>query len=99
MKKTGLFLATLLLISLTACKKELSQPEAQAKITSLASQKNFSKEEFEKELLPIVNDLYAQDSAKYRIIHHIALKAQIEKRKDIFEAQIKSLKDEMKFVK
>ena len=49
MKKTGLFLATLLLISLTACKKELSQPEAEAKITSLASQKNFSKEEFEKE--------------------------------------------------
>lgn len=99
MKKTGLFLATLLLISLTACKKELSQPEAQAKITSLASQKNFSREAFEKELLPIVNDLYEQDSVKYRIIHHIALKAQKEKSKDIFELQVKSLKDEMKFLR
>jgi hypothetical protein len=99
MKKSTLFLATLLLISLTGCKKELSQPEAQAKITSLASQKNFSKETFEKELLPIVNELYEQDSAKYRIIHHIALKAQKEKSKGIFEVQVKNLKAEMKFVK
>lgn len=99
MKKIYVCLTSLFLFSLTACKKELSEPEAVQKITSLVSKKNISKQIFTEELLPMVNDLYKKDSIKFRIIHHIALKAQIEKNNEIFELQIKNIKDEMKYIK
>ena len=98
MKRTYIYLAGLILCSLSACKKELTQKQAVEKITLLASQKKITKQNFTEELLPIVNDLYAKDSIKFRIIHHIALKAQKEKRNDIFEAQVKNIKNEMKYI-
>jgi uncharacterized membrane protein len=98
MKKSYIYLAALFLFGLTACKKELTQPEAIEKINTLSSQKTLSREDFENELLPTVNDLYEKDSLKYRIIHHIAMKAQQEKEKKLFDAQVKSLQAEMKFV-
>ena len=99
MKKTNLILLSSLLMIAASCKKELSQPEAIKKITSLTSQKNLSKETFENELLPIVKDLYKQDSVKFSIIIHIAKKAQNEKNKEIFDIQVKNLKNEINFVK
>jgi hypothetical protein len=99
MKKIFICLTSLFLFSLTACKKKKSESEAVQKINSLVSEEKISKQIFTNELLPLVNDLYEHDSLKYRIIHHIALKAEKEKRKDIFEAQVKNLKAEMKFIK
>lgn len=99
MKKIYVCLTSLFLLGLTACKKELSEPEAVQKITSLVSKKNISKQIFTNELLPLVNDLYKKDSIKFRIIHHIALKAQTEKNNEIFELQVKNIKDEMKYIK
>lgn len=99
MRNTYIYAATLFFISLTACKKEVSQKDAVQKITFLASQKKISKQHFLQELMPIVNDLYEKDREKYRIIHHIALKAQNEKNSEIFQLQVKNLKDEMQFIK
>jgi hypothetical protein len=98
MKKSYVLCSVLLFTCLISCKKELTQPEAVNKINVMVSSKDMTKATFEKELLPIVNDLYEQDRVKYRLIHHIALKAQQEKRNDIFKLQIQSLKAEMKFV-
>lgn len=82
-----------------SCKKEISQPEAIKEINSLVAKKNVSQESFKKDILPIVTDLFAEDSVKFRMINHIAEKAKTETNKAVFQMQIKNLKDEMKFVK
>lgn len=90
---------TLVFLTFGSCKKEISEPEAIKEINSLVSKKNVSKESFEKDILPVVNDLFEADSVKFRMINHIALKAKKETNKAVFQLQMQNLKDEMKFVK
>lgn len=98
-KLTTPFLSTLIMMCLFSCKKELTQTEAIKEIKNLTSKKNVSKQSFEKNILPIVNELYLKDSVKFKMINYIAEKAKKETNKAVFKMQVKNLKEEMNFIK
>ena len=87
-------------VLLVSCKKEVNEPETIKNIKTLVVvDKPLSKEIFDKDVFPLVAQLYEQDSVKYKMINHIAKKAKLEKNKAIFTENVKNLKDELKFIK
>lgn len=99
MKNLKLLLSIALVISFISCKKEVSEKENLKTIKSNVAKKDIDKENFEKEVLPLVQELYEKDSVKYSMINHIAKKAQKEKNKEIFKMNVANLKDELKYYK
>ena len=86
-------------VLLVSCKKEVSEKENLQSIKTTVVKKDIDKETFEKEVLPLVQQLYEKDSVKYSLINHIAKKAQKEKNKEIFKMNVANLKDELKYYK
>lgn len=83
-----------------SCKKEVNEPETIKNIkTLIVVDKPISKEIFDKDVFPMVAQLYEQDSVKYKMINHIANKAKLEKNKEIYKMNLANLKDELKYVK
>ena len=71
-------------VLLVSCKKEVNEPETIKNIKTLVVvEKPLSKEIFDKDVFPLVAQLYEQDSVKYKMINHIANKAKLEKNKEI----------------
>lgn len=99
MKNLKLILSLALVISFISCKKEVSEKENLQSIKTTVVKKDIDKETFEKEVLPLVQQLYEKDSVKYSLINHIAKKAQKEKNKEIFKMNVANLKDELKYYK
>lgn len=100
MKNFKLLLSLLLLVCLFSCKKEISEPETIKNIKTLVVvDKPLSKEIFDKDVFPLVAQLYEQDSVKYKMINHIANKAKLEKNKEIYKMNLANLKEELKYVK
>lgn len=99
MKKCTLFGLIFLSVILFSCKKEINQPETIKEIKTLVTSNEITSDEFKNEILPRVEELYKEDSIKYRMINHIAKKAKLEKNKAIFTENVKNLKDELKFIK
>lgn len=99
MKNYTLSLSLLLLVSLFSCKKEVSEPETVAKIKVNVLQKSISNADFNKNIYPLVQELYEKDSIKYKLIHHIAEKAKSQKDKEILKMNLENLKEELKYVK
>ncbi|WP_289057622.1 hypothetical protein [uncultured Flavobacterium sp.] len=99
MKNLKLLLSIALIISFISCKKEVSEKDNLKSIKSSVTKKDIDKENFEKEVLPLVQELYEQDSVKYAMINHIAKKAQKEKNKEIFKMNVANLKDELAYYK
>ena len=99
MKKFTLFGLIFLSVILFSCKKEINQPETIKEIKTLVTSNEITSDEFKNEILPRVEELYKEDSIKYRMINHIAKKAKLEKNKAIFTENVKNLKDELKFIK
>ncbi|MBZ4037836.1 hypothetical protein K6T82_23970 [Flavobacterium sp. 17A] len=99
MKNLKLLICFVLVISFVSCKKEVSEKDNLKTIKSAVAKKNIEKENFEKEVLPLVQELYEKDSVKYSMINHIAKKAQKEKNKDIFRMNVANLKDELAYYK
>lgn len=87
-------------VLLVSCKKEVNEPETIKNIKTLVVvEKPVSKEIFDKDVFPLVAQLYEQDSVKYKMINHIANKAKLEKNKDIYKMNLANLKEELKYVK
>lgn len=86
-------------VLLVSCKKEVNEPETIKEIKTLVTSNEITSDEFKNEILPRVEELYKEDSIKYRMINHIAKKAKLEKNKAIFTENVKNLKDELKFIK
>ena len=87
-------------VLLVSCKKEVNEPETIKNIKTLVVvDKPLSKEIFDKDVFPLVAQLYEQDSVKYKMINHIANKAKLEKNKEIFKMNVANLKDELKYYK
>ncbi len=86
-------------VLLVSCKKEVSEKENLQSIKTTVVKKDIDKETFEKEVLPLVQQLYEKDSVKYSLINHIAQKAQKEKNKEIFKMNVANLKDELAYYK
>ncbi len=85
---------------LVSCKKEVNEPETIKNIKTLVVvDKPLSKEIFDKDVFPLVAQLYEQDSVKYKMINHIANKAKLEKNKEIYKMNLANLKEELKYVK
>lgn len=83
-----------------SCKKEINEPETIKNIKTLVVvEKPLSKEIFDKDVFPLVAQLYEQDSVKYKMINHIANKAKLEKNKEIYKMNLANLKEELKYVK
>lgn len=99
MKNYTLSLSLLLLVSLFSCKKEVSEPETVAKIKVNVLQKSINNADFNKNIYPLVQELYEKDSIKYKLIHHIAEKAKTQKDKEILKMNLENLKEELKYVK
>lgn len=99
MKNLKLILSLALVISFISCKKEVSEKENLQSIKTTVVKKDIDKETFEKEVLPLVQQLYEKDSVKYSLINHIAQKAQKEKNKEIFKMNVANLKDELAYYK
>lgn len=81
-----------------SCKKEVNQKEVVKSISTSVNSKNCSKKEFDEKIFPLVEELYQQDSVKYRLINHIAQKAKKEKNSSFFVKNVSDLKSELKFV-
>ena len=87
-------------VTLISCKKEVNEPETIKNIKTLVVvDKPLSKEIFDKDVFPLVAQLYEQDSVKYKMINHIANKAKLEKNKEIYKMNLANLKEELKYVK
>ena len=87
-------------VLLVSCKKEVNEPETIKNIKTLVVvDKPLSKEIFDKDVFPLVAQLYEQDSVKYKMINHIANKAKLEKNKEIYKMNLANLKEELKYVK
>ncbi len=87
-------------VLLVSCKKEVNEPETIKNIKTLVFvDKPLSKEIFDKDVFPLVAQLYEQDSVKYKMINHIANKAKLEKNKEIYKMNLANLKEELKYVK
>ncbi len=87
-------------VLLVFCKKEVNEPETIKNIKTLVVvEKPVSKEIFDKDVFPLVAQLYEQDSVKYKMINHIANKAKLEKNKEIYKMNLANLKEELKYVK
>ena len=87
-------------VLLVSCKKEVNEPETIKNIKTLVVvEKPLSKEIFDKDVFPLVAQLYEQDSVKYKMINHIANKAKLEKNKEIYKMNLDNLKEELKYVK
>ena len=87
-------------VLLVSCKKEVNEPETIKNIKTLVVvDKPLSKEIFDKDVFPLVAQLYEQDSVKYKMINHIANKAKLEKDKEIYKMNLANLKEELKSVK
>ena len=87
-------------VLLVSCKKEVNEPETIKNIKTLVVvDKPLSKEIFDKDVFPLVAQLYEKDSVKYKMINHIANKAKLEKNKEIFKMNLANLKEELKYVK
>lgn len=99
MKNNSLLLSLLLIVTLFSCKKEVSEPETIAKIKVNVLQKSIDKENFNKTIYPLVQELYEKDSIKYKLIHHIAEKAKSQENKEILKMNLENLKAELKYVK
>lgn len=99
MKNYSLLLSLLLIVFLFSCKKEVSEPETIAKIKVNVLQKSISNADFNKNIYPLVQELYEKDSIKYKLIHHIAEKAKIQKNKEILKMNLNNLKEELEFAK
>ena len=83
-----------------SCKKNINEPETIKNIKTLVVvEKAISKEIFDKDVFPLVSQLYEQDSIKYKMINHIANKAKLEKNKNIYKLNLANLKEELKYVK
>lgn len=99
MKKITSCAFILFFISFISCKKEVNQGETVKEIKTLVTSEKVTKDEFNTKILPRVEELYQEDSVKYRMINHIANKAKKEKNKTVFKENVKNLKDELKFIK
>ena len=87
-------------VLLVSCKKEVNEPETIKNLKTLVVvEKPLPKEIFDKDVFPLVAQLYEQDSVKYKMINHIANKAKLEKNKEIFKMNLANLKEELKYVK
>jgi predicted component of type VI protein secretion system len=99
MKKALPLLSLILLVCLSSCKKEASEPETIAKIKVNVLQKSINNADFNKNIYPLVQELYEKDSLKYKLIHHIAEKAKTQKEKEILKMNLENLKEELKYLK
>jgi len=99
MKSLKLLFCLVLMISVISCKKEVSEKDNLKSIKSSVVKKDIQKENFEKEVLPLIQELYAKDSVKYSMLNHIAKKASKEKNKEIFKLNVANLKDELVYYK
>lgn len=99
MKNLKLLLSFALIISVMSCKKEFSEKDNLTSIQSSVVKKDIQKENFEKEVLPLVKELYQKDSVKYAMLNHIAIKASKEQNKAVFKMNVNNLKDELSFYK
>lgn len=100
MKNLKLLLPFAFIFFIVSCKKEkkeISEKENLKIITTTLLKKNIEKENFNKEVLPLVKELYEKDSVKYSMLNHIAKKASKEKNKEIFKLNAANLKDELKY--
>lgn len=87
----------LLIVSCQKEKKQVSEKENLKHIKTSLLKKNIEKENFNKEVLPLVQELYEKDSVKYSMLNHIAKKASKEKNKEIFKLNAANLKEELKY--
>ena len=91
------FMLILIMISCQKEKKQVSEKENLKIIKSTVLKKNIEKANFNKEVLPLVQELYEKDSVKYSMLNHIAKKASKEKNKEIYKLNVANLKDELKY--
>lgn len=93
----------LLILSLIAiflsCKEEKTEKKVVEEFKASVTNTKNSKDEFDKEIYPKVKELYAMNKKKYSLINNIAEKAKKQKDKKIFEANLKDLKNELKYIK
>ena len=90
----------MLILLMIACKKEkkqVSEKENLKIIKTTVLKKDIEKVNFNKEVLPLVQELYEKDSVKYSMLNHIAKKASKEKNKEIYKLNVANLKDELKY--
>jgi len=92
-----LILSVFILLFFTACKKELTEPETLAKIKTSIKQKTITKDNFNEDIYPYIQDLYSRDTVKYKMLNHIAKKAAKEKNTEVFKMNVSNLKDELKY--
>lgn len=98
MKKITLSIVVLSCVFFVGCKKEVNEPENMKNIKSLVLiKKPVSKDVFDKDVFPLISELYAKDSVKYKMINHIANKAKVEKNTEIFNQNVSNLKEELKY--
>lgn len=91
------FMLILIMISCQKEKKQVSEKENLKIIKSTVLKKNIEKANFNKEVLPLVQELYEKDSVKYSMLNHIAKKASKEMNKEIYKLNVANLKDELKY--
>jgi 3-polyprenyl-4-hydroxybenzoate decarboxylase len=97
MRKLKLPIALFSILCLISCKKEVSEKENIELIKTSVFKKNIEKDNFNKDILPLIQELYEKDSAKYIMLNHIAKKASQEKNKEVFKMNLTNLKDELKY--
>lgn len=100
MKNLKLLLPFVFILFIVSCKKEkkeISEKENLKIIKTSVLKKNIEKANFNKEVLPLVQELYEKDSVKYSMLNHIAKKASKEKNKEIYKLNVANLKDELKY--
>lgn len=99
MKNLKITLTLLVTACLFSCKKEMTETETINQIKTDVLKKNITKEDFNKTVFPLVEELYKKDSVKYKMIAHISNKAKIQNDKEIFKMNLDNLKSELQFVK
>ena len=91
------FIVLSLVVFCFSCKKEINESEAISEIKTNIST-NINKEDFNKNTLPLIEELVKKDSVKYKMIQHIANKAKMQNNKEIFKLNLQNLSEELKYV-
>lgn len=80
-------------------KKDFSESVIVKEIKSNTFTDNVNREEFAKNIYPLVDSLYKNDTLKYGLLNHIAKKTANEPNPEIFEKNFQDFKGEVSLIK